>query len=108
MVTRRLRDLARIIRSKNAGPFLLTFDVLFPDLETYQLVWDSGAVTRATVAKALSLPVDQVVSLFAIPRGFAIKATVRRPRAQNAFGESDTYGCQQHAPLLDLPVTVSQ
>ena len=51
---------------------------------------------------------DQVTSLFVVPMGPAIKITLRRPRAQGDFGESDIYGCQQHAPLLDLPVPVPE
>ena len=37
----------------------------------------------------------------------AIKITLRRPRTQGAFGESDVYGCQQHVPLLGLMVPVA-
>ena len=33
-----LSDLATVIRSKNAGPFELTFDVLFSDPSDYQRV----------------------------------------------------------------------
>jgi hypothetical protein len=29
-------DLVKIIRSKNAGPFELTFDIIFKDKETYE------------------------------------------------------------------------
>jgi hypothetical protein len=37
----------------------------------------------------------------------AIKITLRRPRGQCSFGESDVYGCQQHVPLLGLAVPVA-
>ena len=36
--TKRLRDVASVIRSKNAGPFELTFDVMFEDPEAYERV----------------------------------------------------------------------
>ena len=104
--TKALRDLAHIIRSKNAGPFRLTFDVLFRERETCQAVWDSGAVTRASIAKAFAISENRISSLFHVPMGNAIKITMLRPWPQNSIGESDTYGCQQHAPLLDLPVTL--
>ena len=38
----KLASLARLIRSKNAGPFVLTFDIMFDDVQTYSRVRDSG------------------------------------------------------------------
>ena len=36
--TVRLRDLAKVIRSKNSGPFEITFDVIFAESAPYELV----------------------------------------------------------------------
>jgi len=99
-----LRDYASIIRSKNAGPYRLTFDILFRDEASFRTVCESNAVTRDSVARLYRLPADQVSSLFVVPMGRAIKVTLRRPIGQGEFGDSDIYGCQQHAPLLDLPI----
>ena len=38
----RIQDVAVICRSKNANPFLLTLDVVFPDRETFDKVQASG------------------------------------------------------------------
>lgn len=103
-MTRPLREHAQIIRSKNAGPYRLTFDILFRDAETFRRVWESEAITRETVSRAFGIGSNQITSLFPVPMGNAIKITLRRPLPQGAVGESDMYGCQQHAPLLDLPV----
>ena len=43
--TRRLIELARVIRSKNAGPFELTFDIMFADAEIYERVKRSGVIS---------------------------------------------------------------
>jgi hypothetical protein len=102
-----LSDLADIIRSKNAGPYRITLDILFSDPERYRLVRDSGAVTRESVAAAYGIPPEEISSLFEVDTASAIKVTLRR-KPQGAFGESDMYGCQQHVPLLDLPVSVGQ
>ena len=101
-----LRELAAIIRSKNAGPFRITLDVLFSDPARYRLVRDSGAVTRETVAKAYGVKPDDIASFFHVDMASAIKITLKRPRTQGAFGDSDMYGCQQHVPLMDLGVPV--
>lgn len=99
-----LSELASIIRSKNAGPYRITFDILFTDPARYRAVRDSGSVTKETVARAYGIAPEEITSFFNVDMASAIKITLRRRRAQGAFGESDIYGCQQHAPLLDLPV----
>lgn len=108
MKTTELRDIASIIRSKNAGPFLLTFDVMFKTDDDFDRVWNSGDFTRENIAKLFGVSHDSVTSLFAVPRGRAIKLTLRRPLAQGAFGESDMYGCQQHAPLMGYPIHLTR
>lgn len=105
--TRPLSALADIVRSKNAGPFRITLDILFSDPARYRLVRDSGAVTRETVAAAYGINPAEITSFFQVDMASAIKITLRRPRAQGAFGESDIYGCQQHVPLLGLVIPVS-
>lgn len=101
-----LISLARIIRSKNAGPFRVTFDVLFETSELFEQVERSGAMSRANIAKAFGVEEDRIASLFSVPTGKAIKVTLKRPIDQCALGESDVYGCQQHVPLMNLPVPV--
>lgn len=104
MAAARLADLAVIIRSKNAGPYRLTFDVLLPDAATFQRVRASGVLARESVARALSLRHADVTSLFELESAHAFKVTIRRPIGQSDIGESDVYGCQQHVPLMELVV----
>ena len=47
----RLEEIAKTIRSKNAGVNQITFDIIFPDAASYRRVVSSGAVTRETVAR---------------------------------------------------------
>ena len=51
-----LGDLARLIRSKNAGPFTLTFDVMFDDDATYQRVLKSRVLTKERFARMYKVP----------------------------------------------------
>ena len=46
----RLTDTFRLIRSKDAGPFMLTTDLFCHDAATYRRVLDAGVVTPATFA----------------------------------------------------------
>lgn len=106
-IVKPLSEVASVIRSKNAGPFLLTFDVLFRSREDFEKVWQSGCFNRQRIASQFEVPEEQVLSIFAVPRGHAIKMTLRRPQPQGQIGESDMYGCQQHAPLLSFPVQLT-
>ena len=105
--TRMLAELAAIIRSKNAGPFRLTFDILFDDEETFLAVVASNAIHTLSIAGLFGVDADQVSSLHVLPQGLAIKITLLRPRAQCSPGESDVYGCQQHVPLMTMPIPLA-
>ncbi len=100
----KLRDLAKVIRSKNAGPFELTFDVMFDDAERYRMVKESGAVTRESLARAYAIAPETITNFQFFDPALAFKLTIRRPRPQGSIGETDTFGAQQHAPLLDLQI----
>ena len=100
----RLRDLAKTIRSKNAGPFRLTFDVLFEEAANYTRVRDSGAVTEASIAKALRIVPSQISSMFWVDMALGLKVTLFRSVDQGAIGETDSYGCQQHVPLMNIEI----
>ncbi|MCI3952093.1 MAG: hypothetical protein K0R53_1590 [Burkholderiales bacterium] len=99
----RLAALARLIRSKNAGPFELTFDVMFDDDPTYERVKNSGAVSREAIARCYGLQPEQV-KFFYCDNARAIKATIPRPFFQGDPRDSDGHGGQQYAPLMDIEV----
>ena len=98
-----LAKLARLIRSKNAGPFELTFDVMFDDAATYERVKRSGAITREVVAARYDLKPD-AVKFFYCDSALAIKATIPRPYFQGDLRDSDGHGGQQYAPLMDIAI----
>jgi hypothetical protein len=106
IAVRKLRDLAAIIRSKNAGPFRVTFDILFDDAASFEAARASRAITAETVAKLYGVPVSRISSIFEVAVANAIKITMIRPLPQCAIGETDVYGAQQHAPLLDIEIPV--
>jgi hypothetical protein len=106
MATRPLRELARIIRSKNAGPFELTLDVMFDDPDRYESFKRSGALNAVTIRKLYGLATDERVDTYFVDAALAFKATFARPISSGSCGDTDVFGSQQHAPLLDLPVPV--
>ena len=48
MEKHKLIDIASVIRSKNSGPYELTFDVIFKDFETYGKVKAANAINIIT------------------------------------------------------------
>ncbi|WP_372620347.1 DUF4387 domain-containing protein [Falsiroseomonas sp.] len=98
-----LGDLAKLIRSKNAGPFTLTFDVMFDDEATYRHVVASRVLTRARFAAIYGVPEEKVM-FFEHDAARAIKISIPRPYVQCDLDDGDAYGGQQHAPLVELEV----
>lgn len=98
-----LANLARLIRSKNAGPFELTFDIMFEDEVRYQRVKESGALTREAVAARYGLEPSQV-KFFYCDNALAVKASIPRPCFQGDLRDADGHGGQQYAPLMDIEI----
>jgi len=98
-----LAQLAKLIRSKNAGPFELTFDIMFDDAATYERVKRSGALSCETVAATYGLPADKV-KFFYCDNALAIKASIPRSPPQGDLGDADGHGGQQYAPLMDIEI----
>lgn len=100
----RLAELANEISSKNAGNFFLTFDVVFDDAVIYQRVKDAKVLTRDKIAAIYRMPVEDVLHVIEFDQGLSFKVAVRRAHASGAIGETDVFGAQQYAPLLDIDV----
>ena len=104
MTDRKLGEIAKYLRSKNAGPFKLTLDVFFHSKEDYERVKAAGVVTNESIAELYGLSDTQKISVFEYDRVSAIKVTFPRPTPSGAFGDNDIYGAQQHSPLYDTLV----
>jgi hypothetical protein len=103
-----LSRVATIIRSKNAGPFRITLDIVFRDRDTYRKVTASRVITPETIIRRYGLGPGQLTNFVEFDPGNSIKATFKRTVSAGAVGDTDVYGTQQHAPLLDLmlPATI--
>ena len=99
----RLKDLAQLIRSKNAGPFVLTFDFMFDVAANYRRVRDSGVINQALFARLYGTP-EQEVEIFHVDAAQAIKASIPRPVTQGDLDDGDSHGGQQFGPLVELEV----
>lgn len=99
----KLKDIAKACKSKNAGPFHITLDIMFDDAALFERVRASGVVTPALIGHLYGVPAQEVV-FTEYPPALAWKATIARRIPSGAIGDTDVYGAQQHAPLLDIEI----
>ena len=97
-----LYELAKVLRSKNSGPFELTMDVIFDNKEYYNKVKDSGIITKDLVCKLYNIEEKDISTLVFFDPAMAFKVTIKRPIDSGSIGETDVYGAQQHAPLMGV------
>ncbi len=106
MKTTKLVDLAKTIRSKNAGTDKITFDIIFREKSNYELVKKSRALTKTTVAKLYGITEERISDFIEFDPAYAIKFTIYRDQYSGSPGDGDVFGCQQYPPLLDVEVPV--
>lgn len=98
-----LSEIAQVIRSKNAGPFIVTFDILFASDADFEAVRKAGLLNRQAVARLYGVSDNELVGFDYYPFARAVKFSIRRSVSAGGPRDADVYGAQQHAPLLDLP-----
>lgn len=98
-----LGELAQLVRSKNAGPFTLTFDIVFADTETYEKVKRSGVISRQLFSDVYRVPLEDVLYI-EHDVALALKASIPRPIPSGDPRDTDIFGGQQHGPLVDLEI----
>lgn len=103
-----LSNVARVIRSKNSGPFEITLDVLFDDAIHFNRVKESEALAVSVVQKLYSLKDEDVITCMFFEPALGWKCTFKRPWIQGSVGERDTFGAQMHAPLLTIVVPAAR
>ncbi len=99
----RLIELARVLRSKNAGPLYVTFDLMFDENESYKRVIRSGVVNRKLISRLFEVD-EEHIEIVEYPAANSLKITIPRKVVSGGLGDTDVYGAQQYAPLLDLEI----
>jgi hypothetical protein len=96
--SRKLSEIAKTIRSKNAGVDKITFDVIFADQATYDRVRESGVLSRAAVCRIFGIQAAEITDHVAFDPGLAIKFTIYRQKPSGSPGDADIFGSQQYGP----------
>ncbi len=98
-------DLETVIRSKNAGSYEITFDIMFDDPEVYEQVKRTGFVNRELFARLYHVRPEEVF-FTTYDTAYAFKGTLPRRTSAGDVEDTDVYGAQQHAPLLTIEVAL--
>ena len=100
----KIYEKATVFRSKNAGPFRTTFDIIFNDDEEYRRVKDSGILTKELIAGLYCIKPEDVYGIFYVDAARGIKITI--PKSVDTISghpkNRDTHGAQQHIPLKSI------
>ncbi len=95
--------LTKLIRSKNAGPFELTFDIMFKSAEGFHAAVKSGRLSADLFSKLYGVPREKV-RMFILEPLLTIKVTIPRPIFSGELQDGDMYGGQFHSPLVRLAI----
>lgn len=96
---KKLIDYTKILRSKNAGPLFITFDLIFNCSEDMDYVEKN--LTKAHISKAYDVSEDKI-DIISYKVVNSIKITFPRKNISGSLADNDIYGCQQHKPLADI------
>lgn len=98
---RPIRDIARKIRSKNAGPFWITVDLFCEDDASYKALCQT--LSTAQVA-AFFKTTPHEIKRFELDAIRVLKFSLPRPNIQGSREDTDMHGAAYGAKLAELCV----
>ena len=96
---KKLIEYTKILRSKNAGPLFITFDLIFNTTEDMKYV--AERLTKEQISKAYDVAVEKI-DIISYEVVNSIKITFPRKNISGSLADDDIYGCQQHVPLANI------
>lgn len=101
MTLRKVSEVCRHVRSKNAGPFWITLDLSFRDRASFDSYANASALQPGAIAKLFAVDESQI-KRFMVPELAVLKLSYPRIRPQGGVLERDMHGGQQYIRLLDV------
>lgn len=96
-----LRDVCRHVRSKNAGPYWVTFDLFFDGAETFEKYQGSEALGPKLFERLFGAD-PSLVRHYPVPDLNVVKISYARTSAQGGVVERDMHCGQQFVRLLEV------
>ena len=98
---KKLIDYTKILRSKNAGPLFITFDLIFNTKEDMEYV--EQRLNKTDISKAYGVS-EEKIDIISYGVVNSIKITFPRKNISGSLKDNDIYGCQQHMPLANIEI----
>lgn len=99
-----VREVCRHVRSKVAGPFWVTIDLMFDGQDHYDRYVESPQLGAEAIGAVYGVT-PETVHLYPIPALRVLKISYPRPVPQGGVVERDLHSGQQYARLLDIELT---
>jgi hypothetical protein len=99
-----LPSLAEVLRSKLAGPFEISFDIIFYDLAGFERAKNSGQLTPEKIAPLYGVKTEDMITCQFFRQAKAFKCTIPRVGKAGGLGDRDLHASQQHVPLMGIRV----
>ena len=97
----KLIDYTKILRSKNAGPLFITFDLIFNTRQEMEYI--AQRLTKTHISRAYGVAEDKIdIIVYDVVN--SIKITFPRKNISGSLNDNDVYGCQQHMPLANIEI----
>jgi len=96
-----VKDVCRHVRSKNAGPFWVTFDFFFSDQDAFDRYANLPQLQPAAIGKIFEVDAA-MVKHFLVPDLLVLKISCPRSQPQGGILDRDMHQGQQYVRLLDI------
>lgn len=96
----KVRDVCHVVRSKVAGPFWVTMDLMFDSKENFDRYAECSELGKGVISKVYGVAEDDV-KLFPVESLNVLKISFARPHVQGGVGERDLHSGQQYTYILD-------
>lgn len=98
---KRLIEYTKILRSKNAGPLFITFDLIFNSKDDMEYI--KQRLKKSDISKAYCVE-ENKIDIISYEVVNSIKITFPRKNISGSIADNDIYGCQQHMPLANIEI----
>lgn len=98
-----LKEIARYVRSKNAGPFWMTIEIFCDTDEAYELISKSPNLTPRAIAALYGVH-EESLKVYRIKNLRVVKFSFPRPQPQGHKYERDMHAGQQYVRMLGITV----
>lgn len=96
---KKLIEYTKVLRSKNAGPLFITFDLIFNTKEDMEYVGER--LKKSDISKVYDVR-EEKIDIISYGVVNSIKITFPRKNISGSLEDNDIYGCQQHMPLANI------